>query len=125
MIRSLIYILVSVSIIASLTFYEQSIIDRSFGELRRELSVITDKATNETVTEIDVKSLQKKWIKEKETLHAFIPHNEIQEVDLWLSECLYYSRKKDYAETCAKAEVLSELFEQIPKTFSFRIENIL
>ena len=124
MIRSLIYILVSLAIICGLTFCEQSTLESSFNDLKREVAVIKEKAQNETVDEKDVKKLQDKWIKQKEILHVFIPHNEIKEVDLWLSECLYYSRKNDYAETNAKAEVLSELFEQIPKTFSFRIENL-
>lgn len=125
MIRSLIYILVSLAIICGLTFCEQSTLESSFNDLKREVAVIKEKAQSETVAEKDVKKLQDKWIKQKEILHVFIPHNEIKEVDLWLSECLYYSRKSDYAETNAKAEVLSELFEQIPKTFSFRIENLL
>lgn len=125
MIKSLIYVLVSVLIIVSFTVLERTTVNGAFGELLAEVALIKEKAEDETLTGTDVYGLQKKWIAEKEKLHVFIPHNEIKEVDLWLSECLYYARNKDYDEAFSKAEVLSELFEQIPKTFSFRIENIL
>ena len=125
MIRSIIYVLVSVLIIVTFTVFEITTVNGAFGELSKEVAVIKEKAENETLTGTDVYALQKKWLEKKEKLHVFIPHNEIKEVDLWLSECLYYARAEDYKEAYSKAEVLSELFEQIPKTFSFRIENIL
>ena len=55
----------------------------------------------------------------------FIPHNEIKEVDLWLSEAVTLIKNKDYKEALYKIDVTINLIEQISKTFSFSIENIL
>ena len=61
----------------------------------------------------------------KKTLHVLIPHNEIKEIDLWLSECCGLLETKTFDDALTKLTVVSELIEQIPKTFSFRIENIM
>jgi hypothetical protein len=58
-------------------------------------------------------------------LHVFIPHTEIKEVDLWLSESVTLVQNKKWEDALSKVEVLRELAEQIPKTFTLKIENVL
>jgi hypothetical protein len=53
------------------------------------------------------------------------PHTEIKEIDLWLSETVMLVDKKEWTDALSKLEVLKELAEQIPKTFSLLAENIL
>ena len=125
MIKSIIYIAVTAAIIVTFSVLEQTTLRSSFKDLSAETAIIKTKAEEKTLTEKDVANLQKKWIKKKEVLHVYIPHNEIKEADLWISECLYYAKARDYKEAREKAEVIAELFEQIPKTFSLRTENIL
>ena len=125
MVKSIVYILVTAAIILTFSFLEQTTLNRNFGELSKEISIIKEKADDESLSANDVTAFQNKWIKAKEVLHVYIPHNEIKELDLWISECLYYAKDKDFTEVKAKAEVIAELFEQIPKTFSVAIENLL
>ena len=125
MIKSIIYVAVTAVLIFTLSFFEQTTVKNNFETLSGSISVLKTNAENETLTEADVKNFQNEWIKSKEVLHVYIPHNEIKEVDLWISECLYYAKEKDYSEARAKCEVIAELFEQIPKTFSVRKENLL
>jgi hypothetical protein len=75
--------------------------------------------------EDDVYAVQKNWLDKKRVLHIFIPHNEIKEVDLWLSESATLVRDKEWKDAISKIEVLKELAEQIPKTFLIAWENIL
>ena len=129
--------MVTAAIILTFSFLEQSTLKNNFAELSQEISIIKEKAYDETLSVIELTVLiavplgvicaafQNKWIKSKEVLHVYIPHNEIKELDLWISECLYYAKEKDFTEVKAKAEVIAELFEQIPKTFSVKIENLL
>ena len=125
MVKSIVYILVTAAIILTFSFLEQTTLKNNFDELSQEISIIKEKADDETLSVIDLTAFQNKWIKSKEVLHVYIPHNEIKELDLWISECLYYAKEKDFTEVKAKAEVITELFEQIPKTFSVKIENLL
>jgi hypothetical protein len=72
-----------------------------------------------------VLAVQKSWVQKKKYLHIFIPHNEIKELDLWLSETIILVRDEKWSDALSKVEVLGELTEQIPKTFLIKIENIL
>ena len=125
MVKSIWYIAVTVLLIAALSTAEFFIVNNTFDTLETAFSEIEVKLENENCTKNDILAVQKLWVKSKETLHIFIPHNEIKEVDLWVSECVYYASKQDHKEAAAKIEVAKELFEQIPKTFLIRIENIL
>ena len=69
--------------------------------------------------------MQKNWIEKKHVLHIFIPHSEIKEVDLWLSEAATLVRDKEWHDAISKIEVLKELSEQIPMSFKITLENIL
>ena len=63
------------------------------------------------------------WV--KKSLHFFIPHNDIKEFDLWLSESSTLVRDKKWEDAISKIEVLIELTEQIPRSFILALENIL
>ena len=84
-----------------------------------------EKVDAETATQDDVYAVQSNWIEKKKVLHIFIPHNDIKEVDLWLSESATLVRDKEWKDAISKIEVLKELSEQIPKTFTLSLENIL
>jgi hypothetical protein len=105
--------------------YESSFIKRQFVEFDSLLEVLYEKVENETAIEEDVLSVQKNWLEKKKYLHVFIPHTEIKEVDLWLSESVTLVQNKKWEDALSKVEVLRELAEQIPKTFTLKIENVL
>ncbi len=106
-------------------FYESSFIKRQFVEFDSVLEVLYEKVENQTAKEEDVLSVQKNWLEKKKYLHVFIPHTEIKEVDLWLSESVTLVQNKKWEDALSKVEVLRELAEQIPKTFTLKIENVL
>ena len=98
---------------------------RQFGEFHEVLTELYQKVDEQTAVEDDVYAVQKNWLDKKRVLHIFIPHNEIKEVDLWLSESATLVRDKEWKDAISKIEVLKELAEQIPKTFLIAWENIL
>ena len=55
----------------------------------------------------------------------FIPHGEIKEIDLWLTESIKLVRDEKWEDAVSKIEVLKELVEEIPRTFLLTPENIL
>ncbi len=124
MVKSFITVLVSFAILIGGAIYEQIYLKNTFNELHDSFSAINEKIIDENATADDILGLQSLWIEKKEKLHAFIPHNDIKEVDLWVAEAVYYAKDKDFTEARAKISVVIELFEQIPKTFLIKFENI-
>ncbi len=105
-------------------YFESNFINKQFKEFHEVLSVLYVKVDEETAVMDDVYAVQNNWLDKKKWLHAFIPHNEIKEIDLWLSESVTLVRDKEWSDAISKIEVLKELCEQIPKTFRISWENI-
>ena len=125
MVKAIVSAIVGLIVIVTASFLETSYLQKTFSEINEPLKIIYEKTKDELTTEEEIVAIQKTWFSKKEKLHMFIPHNEIKEVDLWLSEAVTLIKNQDYKEALYKIEVTINLIEQISKTFSFRIENIL
>ena len=125
MVKTLVSMLCVFLLLTFGAIYETDFVQRQFGEFHEVLTELYQKVDQETAVEDDVYAVQKNWLDKKRVLHIFIPHNEIKEVDLWLSESATLVRDKEWKDAISKIEVLKELAEQIPKTFAVAWENIL
>ena len=125
MVKSIISTILATVLLVSLSFIEQTVINNTFFELKENLSVVYAKTENQTAIKDDILAYQKFWIKKKEYLHVFIPHNEIKEMDLWIGESCTLIENKKYEDALSKLDVVMELIEQIPKTCALRVENVL
>lgn len=125
MVKTFISILVVSLLLVVGSMYENNFIKTKFEDFNWVLTVLYDKIDSESATQDDVYAVQKNWLSKKKVLHIFIPHNEIKEIDLWLSESATLVRDKEWKDAISKIEVLIELSEQIPKTFVLSLENIL
>ena len=117
-------IIVAIVLVVGMIF-ESIYIKNQFSELSDSFSVLYQKVEKEIAEEDDVLAVQKKWINKKSHLHIFIPHGEIKEIDLWLSEAVTLVRDKEWKDAISKIEVLKELAEQIPSSFYLKLGNIL
>ncbi len=125
MVKSFICTISVLIILVGGAVYEHNYITKNFSEFNINLTVLYQKVEEESATANDVLSVQNSWLEKKRHLHVFIPHTEIKEIDMWLSETVSYVREKEWLEAISKLEVLIELSEQIPLTFNLRLENIL
>lgn len=117
--------IITLAIIIASSIYEQAYLKNSFDEFRKATSEVYKKTEEQTAVKSDIIAVQNLWIEKKKTLHVFIPHNDIKEVDLWISEAVTLIEKKMWEEALSKLEVVIEMSEQIPKTYTLKIENIL
>ena len=124
MVKTLVSMICVALLLAVSSWYESNFVKRQFNEFNIVLEELYEKVDEQTAVMDDVYAVQKNWIEKKKFLHAFIPHNEIKEVDLWLSEAVTLVRDKEWTDAISKIEVLIELSEQIPKTFKISWENI-
>lgn len=125
MVKSIISVIIASLILILASLYEQNYINTTFNELKENFVTVYNKIESDTAVKEDVLSAQKLWISKKEKLHIFISHNEIKEVDLWIAETVTLVENDQKEDAISKMDVVIELMEQIPKTFSFRIENLL
>lgn len=124
MVKTLVSMLCVVMLLFLGTMFEMNFINRQFGEFSVVVDELYEKIDTQTATENDVYAVQENWLNKKKYLHAFIPHNEIKEMDLWLSESATLVRDKKWEDALSKLEVLKELTEQIPQTFKLTFANI-
>ena len=125
MVKNLISLLVAIAVLAGLGAAERIYLDRAFTDVQTQLSALYDKTIDRTATEEDGMALQALWNKEKRALHIFIPHADIREMDLWISESVYYLAGRDFKEARAKLEVLIDYAATVPHNYRFKIENLL
>lgn len=124
MVKSIISVIIASALIAVGGIYENFSLRKTFDEMISCVDEISVKLVEGDAVTDDITSLQKLWLTNKKSLHAYIPHTEIKELDLWISECVAYVKLNKYDEALSKLEVVKELCEQIPKTFLIRFENL-
>lgn len=125
MVKSLLSILCVALVLIAGGIFEDYYVHKEFREFNKVLQVLYEKVDTESAVMEDVYAVQDNWLNKKKNLHAFIPHTEIKEIDLWLSEAVTLVRDKEWPDAISKIEVLIELTEQIPKTFEISFQNIL
>lgn len=125
MVKSLVSTIIAICILVGGAIFEQSFVKRQFSEFEVAVETLKEKAENGNVNAEDMKALRENWLARKKYLHFFIPHNEIKELELWLSEAVSFSEYEDQKELVDKLEVLLSLSKEIPKTFLISFENIM
>ena len=123
--KVLITIICSLILLVGGGVYEQAVVLKQFDEFKKSVSICKDKADEETLTLTDMKDLQSGWEDKRKYLHVFIPHTEIKEIGLWLSEAIAFTEYDNMEETSDKLQVIYDLSCQIPENFRIKIENIM
>lgn len=124
MVKSVITVIVSALILTGAAIYEQIYVNSAFDRLLEQALIMQEKETNKTATPADAENVRNCWIKEKEKMHAFVSHNDIKELDMWLSEGIAFTKSGKYEEAYTKYVVIADLCKSIPKGYLIRFENV-
>ena len=124
MVKSVITVIVSALILTGAAIYEQIYVNSAFDRLLEQAVIMQEKETNKTATPADAENVRNCWIKEKEKMHAFISHNDIKELDMWLSEGIAFTKSGKYEEAYTIYVVIADLCKSIPKGYLIRFENV-
>lgn len=125
MVKAIISTIIATILVIGLSIIEQNYLNKTFSEFSEILKCVQEKTEEEASVKEDVLSIQNFWIEKKKTLHVFIPHNDIKEIDLWIAEAVSLVENDNFLDALSKLEVVIELTQQIPKTYKFKLENIL
>lgn len=124
MIRTLASIFTTLALIFGICFYESNRVQTTFQDFNEVLLVLYDKTEAREVTYEDGTAAERFWENKKNTLHVWLPHSAILEIDYQLYEavgCLYV---RDYDSALPKLEILLGMCENIPQSYRFSLENI-
>lgn len=124
MVKSIFYVIISTLIITVGVIFENNFIKKNFDELYSITNILYEKTEEKTANAEDVKVLQKCWENKKKSLHAFIPHNEIKEFDMWIGETITLVMYEKWEDALSRLDVVRELAKEIPKTFQISFANI-
>ncbi|MBO5027565.1 MAG: DUF4363 family protein [Clostridia bacterium] len=124
MIRTIASILITLGLILGVSFYESKCVDRAFDELRATFETLQEKAELGTATYNDGVAARSFWDKKKETLHFWLPHSALQEIDFQLNEAIGFLSLDDNEGALPKIEVLIGLTDAIPHSYNFDVKNI-
>ena len=124
MIKTIVSIAVSLGLLLGVSFISLDYVNKTFELFEQALLSLYDKTEAEAATDEDGTAVQRLWEEKKKTLHIWVPHTAIQEVDYQLYEavgCLYV---QDYKSALPKLEVVLGMCENIPHSYTFGLENI-
>ena len=124
MLRTIASILITLGLILGVSFYESSCVDKAFIELRTTFETLQEKAELGTATYNDGVAARSFWDKKKETLHFWLPHTALQEIDFQLNEAIGFLSLDDNEGALPKIEVLISLTDAIPHSYNFNVKNI-
>lgn len=123
--KVLITIICSIILLLVGGVYEQFVVLKQFDEFKSSVEECLKKADASTLTADDIRELSTDWEEKRKYLHVFIPHTEIKEIGLWLSEAIAFAEYDNMEETADKLQVILDLSKQIPDNFRIKIENIM
>ncbi len=125
MIRTIVSLIISLGLLIGVSFYEGYRVQKTFALFNEVLQALYDKTEAGEVTYEDGTATKEFWENQKNTLHIWLPHTALQEIDYQLYEavgCLYV---RDYESAIPKLEILIGMCENIPQSYRFSLENVL
>ncbi len=125
MIKTIVSLFLSLGLLVGVSVYESNRVRHTFERFDEVLRVLYDKTESGTVTYEDGTAVEAFWERQKNTLHIWLPHTAIQEVDYQLYEAVGYLYVRDYDSAMPKIEILIGMCENIPQSYRFSLENIL
>ncbi len=125
MIKTIVSLIISLGLLIGVSAYESNRVQKTFARFDKVLRVLYDKTESGNVTYEDGTAVEEFWESQKNTLHIWLPHTAIQEIDYQLYEAVGYLYVRDYDSAMPKIEILIGMCENIPQSYRFSLENIL
>lgn len=124
MVKSIIYTIVAIALCAAFFIFTEMYVSEQFGYLYDATEILYEKVEEGDATENDANAVRQLWEDKKSKLHIFIPHNDIAQIDHYLSEASGHIRDGENGLALAKLEVVKHMAQSLPSAYSIRLENV-
>lgn len=122
--KNILLIVASLSVILTLGLLEQGWITDTFNELETKTQQMIDECEDHTLTYESMQKTLDWWQEQKSTVHIYLRHDAIANLDYWLSEAQGHIKYGDYNLAAAQLAIALDASKTIPISFRFRMENI-
>ena len=117
-------ILITLAFIFGISVWEEHRVQTTFADFERILTSLYNKTETGEVTYEDGTAAEHFWENRKNTLHVWLPHTAILEIDYQLYEAVGYLYVHDYKSALPKIEILLGMCKNIPQSYRFSLENV-
>ena len=124
MVRTIISAFITLALLLGVSFYEASYVQNKFEEFYLSLRALKRKTELGMVSYTDGLSIREFWDEHKITMHIWIPHTVLYEIDYQLDEAIGCIYTQDLEGALPKIEVLLGLSENVPKGYTLTLGNI-
>ena len=124
MVRSIIYTIVAIALCAAFFIFTEMVVGEQCAYLYSATEILYEKVEEGDATENDANAVRQLWEDKKSKLHIFIPHNDIAQIDHYLSEASGHIRDGENGLALAKLEVVKHMAQSLPSAYSIRLENV-
>ena len=124
MIRTIVSIFVTLGLLLGVSFYEIHYVQTTFAHFENALRALKGKTEEGIASYEDGLVVRELWDTKKQTMHIWIPHTVLYEIDYQLDEAIGFLYIEDLQSALPKMEVLIGLSENVPDGYTFQIGNI-
>ena len=117
-------LLISLALLLGCSLYEIFYITSSLSHFRDAVIGVFQRTEEHRATHEDGNALRLIWENKKRTLHIWLPHTALENVDYHLNEALGYLYQENYEDALPKLEVIIDMSENIIRSITVLPENI-
>ena len=124
MIRTIVSAVVTLLLILGVSIYDIDYVQKTFEVFNGSLRTLKEKTQLGEVSYSDGLAVRSYWDTKKKTMHVWVPHTALAEIDYQLDEAIGYLYIEDYQSAMPKIEVLLGLSENVPYSYTLSLGNI-
>ena len=124
MIRTIVSAVVTLLLILGVSIYDVHYVQKTFEVFNGSLRTLKEKTQLGEASYSDGLAVRSYWDTKKKTMHVWVPHTALAEIDYQLDEAIGYLYIEDYQSAMPKIEVLLGLSENVPYSYTLSLGNI-
>jgi hypothetical protein len=124
MVKSVIVIICTLAIIMGGSVFENCYVNSKFGYFEENIGAVIESAEKHEDNSEKLSETLSWWKDAKHVLHAFIPHDDIRDVDGLIAQSITLIKKGEYDLALTQLNKLNILIKSIPENFHFNFGNI-
>ena len=123
--RSVVTMLIALLVILVAGIFEVVYVNQEYAKVEQQCKVLLDKAKDKTLTTNEFDDFYKNWHDLREKSELFLPHVDVYEINLRISESKALLDNGDFEMVYAQLEIAHNLLQYIPNMMIPSLKHII
>ena len=123
--RSVVTLLIALLVILVAGIFEVVYVNQEYAKVEQQCKVLLDKAKDKTLTTNEFDDFYKNWHDLREKSELFLPHVDVYEINLRISESKALLDNGDFEMVYAQLEIAHNLLQYIPNMMIPSLKHII